>query len=122
MPPAARARLQTYVDRFNAHDFDGVRELLAEDARVEVVGRTLLEGRAAAGRYFGNYATLGDGWTGLPGIVEGRPAILIYGAGGPAGSPLYFILLEWEGERIRFVRDFLHAPYVVESAEYRKLA
>src|SRR5262249_46520554 len=35
-----RVRLAAYVDRFNARDFDAVRDMLAEDVRLELVGRT----------------------------------------------------------------------------------
>src|SRR5712671_8176841 len=52
-----RRRLKTYVERFNAHDFDAVRAMLAEDVRLELVNRVRLEGRKNVAPYFGNYAT-----------------------------------------------------------------
>src|SRR5262249_22272040 len=39
LPEPERARLATYVDRFNARDFDAVRDLLADDVRLELVNR-----------------------------------------------------------------------------------
>ena len=40
-----RTRLKTYVERFNAHDFDAVRAMLAEDVRLEIVNRVRLDGK-----------------------------------------------------------------------------
>ena len=49
-------RLKTYVERFNAHDFDAVRAMLAEDVRLEIVNRVRLDGKTSVAPYFGNYA------------------------------------------------------------------
>src|SRR6266702_2086607 len=68
-------RLARYVDRFNAHDFDAVRDLLAEDVRLELIGRLTLNGKPAVSRYFSNYAGRSD-WHFTVGFVDGRPAIL----------------------------------------------
>ena len=35
----------------------------------------------------------------------------------PDGAPLYFILLDWTGERLLKVRDFRYARYVTDGAE-----
>jgi len=117
LPPLAAAtqvRLQAYIDRFNARDFDSVRRLLAEEVRVDVVGRARLSGRREAGTYFGNYAQVA-GWTLAAGMVEGRPAALVsHSADAP---PSYFILLDWAGDRLSHVRDFRHAPYAMDGAE-----
>src|SRR5712675_406207 len=52
-----RSLLFAYVDRFNARDFDAIRDMLADEVRLEVVLRTTLFGKAAvAGTYFVNYA------------------------------------------------------------------
>ena len=42
-----RSRLAAYVDRFNARDFDAVRDMLGEEVRLELVNRTR---RTAAAR------------------------------------------------------------------------
>ena len=52
---ADRARLAAYTARFNARDFDALRDLLADEVKVEVVNRTRLNGRGEVGRYFTNY-------------------------------------------------------------------
>jgi RNA polymerase sigma-70 factor (ECF subfamily) len=110
-----RARIAAYVDRFNARDFDAVRDMLAEDVRVELVSRTRMRGREVV-TYFGNYCSVDD-WQLVPGLVDGRSAILVYDPREPTARPTYFILLEWEGGKLVGIRDFRHARYVVEGAE-----
>ena len=110
-----RARLAAYADRFNAHDFDAVRDMLAEDVRLELVSRARMRGHEVH-RYFGNYASVDD-WRLVPGQVDGRPAILVCDPKEPEARPAYFVLLEWDGDRLVGIRDFRHARYAVEGAE-----
>ena len=114
---AERARLSAYVERFNARDFDALRDMLAEDVQLELVSRTRLHGRTeVAGRYFGNYSRAGD-WHLAPGFVDRRPALIVHDPHDPARRPAYFILLDWTDGRVATIRDFRHAPYVIEGAE-----
>jgi RNA polymerase sigma-70 factor (ECF subfamily) len=109
-----RLRLTNYVDRFNARDFDAVRDLLAEDVQLEMVNKTRMKGRVEVGQYFSNYTRLSD-WTCVSGRVEQRPAIIVKTPG--SNAPAYFILLNWIGDQVTAIRDFAHARYVVESAD-----
>jgi RNA polymerase sigma-70 factor (ECF subfamily) len=112
-----RSRLALYADRFNARDFDAVRDMLAEEVRLEMVSVTRLKGRNEVGsKYFYNYGRLQD-WSLVPGLVDGRPAAVVRDPADPSGRPVYFILFEWTGERITRIRDFAHARYVVEGAD-----
>jgi len=111
-----RARLKTYVERFNAHDFDAVRAMLAEDVRLELVNRVRLEGKKSVAPYFGNYA-IRPHWRLLPGFVDRRTAILVYDADDPDERLKYFVLLEWAGGKIIGIRDFVFARYAMEDAE-----
>jgi RNA polymerase sigma-70 factor, ECF subfamily len=120
-PPAALsaqelARLAAYADRFNAHDFDAVRDMLAEDVRLELVARTRMQGHQVRTSYFGNYASIDD-WRFVPGQVDGRPAILVYDPSKSEARPTYFILLKWDGDRLVSIRDFRHARYAAEGAD-----
>ena len=112
---ADRQRLAAYVARFNARDFDALRAQLAEDVKVEVVNRTRLSGRGEVGRYFSNYSETND-WHLAPGLVEGRPAVVVLDPAQPAGLPLYFMLIDWQDGRLLAVRDFRYARYVVDGA------
>jgi RNA polymerase sigma-70 factor (ECF subfamily) len=113
---AERARLSAYVEHFNARDFDTVRNMLAEDVRLELVNKTRLKGRTEVGRYFGNYANARD-WRFQLGFVDRRPAIVATDPTHPAQRPTYFILLHWMTDRIGIIRDFRHARYVMEAVE-----
>jgi len=113
-----RARLDAYVARFNARDFDAIRAMIADDIRLELVNRSRLDGKAAVSRYFGNYASAGD-WHLASGLVEGRPAILVFDPQAPGGPPKYFMLLGWVGDKVATIRDFRYASYIVDGAEYR---
>ena len=52
----------------------------------------------------------------MPGLIEGRPGILVHDATDRAGPPRYFILTEWRNGLLVAARDFRHAAYVAESA------
>jgi len=116
-----RERLAAYADRFNARDFDAVRGMLAEDVRLELVARTRMRGGEVRTSYFGNYASIDD-WRLVPGQVDGRPAILVYDPNELAARPTYFVLLEWDGDKLVTIRDFRHARYAAEDAEIVDLA
>jgi len=115
---ADRARLSAYVSHFNARDFDAIRGMIAEDVRLDLVNKTRMNGKAEVSRYFGNYAKVSD-WRLVPGLVEGRPAILVFDPNVAGGRPKYFMLLGWQADRIATIRDFRHASYVIEDADYQ---
>jgi RNA polymerase sigma-70 factor (ECF subfamily) len=113
---ADRERLGIYVAHFNARDFDAIRNLIADDVRLDLVNKTRMNGKAEVSRYFGNYAKVSD-WRLVPGLVEGRPAILVFDPGQPGSAPKYFMLLQWSADKVATIRDFRHAPYVIDGAE-----
>ena len=117
LPKAERDRLGAYVAHFNAHDFDAIRAMIADDVRLELVNKTRLSGKTEVSRYFGNYSGVAD-WHLVPGLVEGRPAILVFDPDQPGAAPKYFMLLQWSGGMVANIRDFRHAPYVIDGAEY----
>jgi RNA polymerase sigma-70 factor (ECF subfamily) len=114
---ADRARLSAYVTHFNARDFDAIRAMIADDVRLELVNKSRLNGKAEVSRYFGNYSKISD-WHLVPGMVEGHPAILVFDPNVPGSGPKYFMLLNWQAGKVATIRDFRHAPYIVDGAEY----
>jgi RNA polymerase sigma-70 factor (ECF subfamily) len=76
-----------------------------------------MRGKAEVSRYFGNYSKVTD-WHLVPGLVEGRPAILVFDPDEPGAAPKYFILLQWAAGKVADIRDFRHAPYAIDGAEY----
>jgi RNA polymerase sigma-70 factor, ECF subfamily len=114
---ADRDRLGAYVAHFNARDFDAIRAMISEDVRLELVSKSRLNGKAEVSRYFGNYDKISD-WHLVPGLLEGRPAILVFDPNERGAPPKYFMLLHWSADKVAAIRDFRHAAYVVEGAEY----
>jgi RNA polymerase sigma-70 factor, ECF subfamily len=110
-----KTHLKLYVERMNARDFDGIRDLLAEDVRLELVNAAQRRGRGGFDSYLGNYERAHN-WRLTVGFVDMRPAVLVLDQGDPLGRPKNFVLIEWRDETVVCVRDFAHAPYVVEDA------
>ncbi len=114
---ADRDRLGDYVAHFNARDFDAIRAMIADDVRLDLVNKTRMNGKAEVSRYFGNYSKVSD-WHLVPGLVEGRPAILVFDPSEPGSGPKYFMLLQWSADKVATIRDFRHASYIIDGAEY----
>jgi RNA polymerase sigma-70 factor (ECF subfamily) len=114
---ADRTRLGAYVEHFNARDFDAIRDMIADDVRLDLVNKTRMNGKAEVSRYFGNYSKAQD-WHLVPGMVEGRPAILVFDPGARSEKPKYFMLLQWSADKVATIRDFRHACYVAEDVEF----
>jgi RNA polymerase sigma-70 factor, ECF subfamily len=111
-----RSLLAAYVERFNARDFDAIRDMLADEVRLDLVAKLRKKGRGEVAPYFHNYARLED-WHLLPGLVDRRPAVLVRNPSDPTEKVGYFILLQWEGDRVANIRDFRFARYATEGAE-----
>jgi RNA polymerase sigma-70 factor, ECF subfamily len=111
-----KSRLKLYVERFNARDFDGIRNLLAEDVRLDLVNHAHRKGLGGFDSYLGNYRRTCN-WRLAVGFVDRRPAILVLDPRDPSGRPKNFSLIEWHGETVLCIRDFAHAPYVMRDAE-----
>lgn len=111
---ADRERLRAYADRFNARDFDALRDLLSEEVRLDLVNRTRLAGRKDVSVYFTRYEQNFGCWL-TPGFAENRAVLLARDPNVSTADIAYVILLDWAEDRIVAIRDFRYAPYVVES-------
>src|SRR6202163_3693200 len=114
---ADRKRLGVYVAHFNARDFDAIRAMIADDVRLDLVSKTRMNGKIEVSKYFGNYSKASDCHV-CPGLVEGHPAILVFDPSEPGSAPKYFMLLQWSADKVAAIRDFRHAAYVIDGAEY----
>ena len=110
--------LRRYADLFNAHNWDGLRALLAAESRLEVVSR-VQHPRAVDAGYYDRYAayTKTEDLRAEAGFVDGVPVIAIFS---PPSSPepAYFVLLEVSAGRISLIRDFRYIPYITIDARY----
>src|SRR6478735_727692 len=116
-PRAVSPGIARYVALFNARDWDGVRALLAEDVRLDLVSRAKRSGREVAS-YVTNYAQKSD-WYLTPGSVDGREVIVVFRERNDP-RPGYFIELEFADERVKAIKDFRYVPYIL--AEPSQLA
>jgi RNA polymerase sigma-70 factor (ECF subfamily) len=117
---AERDRLKAYADRFNARDFDALRELLAEDVRLDLVSRTRLAGRKDVSVYFSRYDGVSD-WRFAAGVADGRPVLLGSDPADASGAVLWAVFLDWADGKITVIRDFKYAPYVMDSLTVSRL-
>jgi RNA polymerase sigma-70 factor (ECF subfamily) len=111
-----RSLLANYIAKFNARDFDAIRNMLGDEVRLDLVARTQMTGRREVGTYFQNYSSIHD-WHLAPGFVDGRPAVLVHDPREASATPAYFVLLQWAGDRVGNIRDFRYARYATEGAE-----
>jgi len=119
--PEQRRRLQDYADRFNARDFDALRDLLAEDVRLDLANRRHLAGKKDVSVYFTRYDSVDD-WRFSVGVAENRLALIVRNPGDPLGLVTHVVLLDWAGEKIAHIRDFKYAPYVMEDMRIAALS
>src|SRR5262245_19174421 len=114
--PEQAARLRDlYIDRFNHRDWDGVRELIATDARVVVVDR--YGGPVDGAPYFGRYARVATPWRIAAGEVDGEPVLLVLERGADVWTPQAIVRLATSGRRIQSIVDYTHCPWVLAAAE-----
>ena len=120
MSDEERSRISTYVQLFRSGDFGAIRDLLADDVKLDLVNRLRLEGRAKTGHYFTRYAEVTK-WRFALGAIEGRPAMLVFDSEGPMDRPAHFVLIDWAHGKVIGIRDFLFAPYVLETIDWLRL-
>ncbi|HEY2560080.1 MAG TPA: sigma-70 family RNA polymerase sigma factor [Caldimonas sp.] len=108
--------LRHYASLFNAHDWDGVRELLAEDVRLDLVSQRKAAGRRAVANYFSNYDRTA-GWHMAPALLEGCEVLAVLAAANDT-VPRYFIELGWRDGRVATIRDFRYVPYIAQEGTF----
>lgn len=113
--PTSSPTVARYVELFNAHDWDGVRALLADDVRLDVVGRAQRAGRRDVSTYFTRYEAIPD-WRVAAARVDGRDAVVVYRHPGDS-RPAYFVALDLVDGRVTHITDFRHVPYILDDAE-----
>jgi RNA polymerase sigma-70 factor (ECF subfamily) len=108
--------IETYLERFNQRDWDGVRALLSEDARLEVVSRT--EGPFAS-PYFQNYSKLSWEWRLGLANVEGTPMVVHFRRQDGEWRPHSVIVIGVEDQKVSLIRDYVHIDYLLSGAQVK---
>lgn len=113
LEPHLRALLDRYAALFNARDWDGVRSLVGDDCRLDLVSKTQSRGKQV-GSYFVRYAREDVELRVVR--LEGRLALGAHLAGGQ--RPAYFVLLEFREGRVSSIRDYRYVPYIASEADF----
>ncbi|HEY6848433.1 MAG TPA: sigma-70 family RNA polymerase sigma factor [Terracidiphilus sp.] len=111
-----RARLTRYVEGFKTGDFDTVRAMLADDVKLDLVAKLRWQGRSEVGQYYGAYAAAKQ-WAYAAGVVDGRAAMLVYDRQISLRTPAYFVALDFDGDRVVSIHDFLYARYAMDGVD-----
>ena len=106
--------MQLYVDRFNRRDWDGVRELISADARLNVAAR--FAGKFADAPYFFNYDNWPWPWKLAVGEVDDEPVVAILRRDADAWTPHSIIRINLIGEKIQEIVDYIHCPWIISAA------
>jgi RNA polymerase sigma-70 factor, ECF subfamily len=106
--------LSLYVERFNRRDWDGLRELIAADARLRVADRFI--GSVADSPYFGNYVRWPMPWRLAVGEVDGEPMIITLYEEPDGWNPKAAVRLEVIDRRVTLITDYLHCPWILPAA------
>jgi len=118
--PEAEQLLGLYVERFNRNDWDGLRELITDDARVRVAD--IYFGPLTGSPYFGRYQRLTTPWRVVVGEVDGEPAVIVLEPGPGGWVPQALVRVELSEGRIVGITDYTHCPWVLSSAESVRFA
>ena len=113
---AHRAELDRYAALFNAADWEGVRALVGEDCRLDLVAKSQRRGKAV-GEYFSRYEK--HAVQVASAVLEGQLALAAFVA--DRATPSYFMLLTWHEGRIQLIRDFRYVAYITDEADFALL-
>jgi RNA polymerase sigma-70 factor (ECF subfamily) len=115
-----RARLIKYVEGFKNGDFDTVRAMLADDVKLDLVAKLGKRGKSEVEQYYARYAAC-EQWAFAAGVVDGRAAMLVYDRAVSLETPAYFVALDFDGDRVVAIHDFLFARYAMDGVDLSPL-
>ena len=107
-----RVRLIKYVEGFKTGEFDTIRAMLAEEVKLDLVAKLRKQGKSEVGEYYAAYAAAKQ-WAYAAGVVDGRAAMLVFDREVSLETPAYFVALDFVGDRVVSVHDFLYARYAM---------
>jgi RNA polymerase sigma-70 factor (ECF subfamily) len=116
--PSERKLLDTYVALFNGRDWKALEDWIGEECRLDLVSKSARLGKKQVSGYFGHYAR--EDVRLAVGRAEGRAVLGAFGPGEPGDRqrPDYVIALDFENDRVAFIRDWRYVPYLMRELEF----
>src|SRR4029450_1062125 len=102
-------------ERFNQRDWDGLRTLIAADARLRVADAFC--GPLAVSPYFSRGAPVRVPGRRAAGEVDGEPAVIILQRLDDRWTPKSAVQLELSGGRVSRIADFGHITWLLDAAD-----
>src|SRR6195256_6307365 len=112
--PELSRLLHLYVDRFNKRDWEGLRELIREDARLRVADR--FAGPIGESPYFGNYERQRVPWRLTVAEGDGELAVVVLRQHRDEWTPDSVARLEVIDQPIVRIVDYAHCAWVLSAA------
>jgi RNA polymerase sigma-70 factor (ECF subfamily) len=112
--PELKRIMLLYIERFNRRDWDGVRELVSADARLNVAER--FAGKFADAPYFFNYDRWPWPWRLALGELDGELVVIVLRRGADAWTPHSAIRMKVLNGQVEQIVDYIHCPWVVPAA------
>jgi RNA polymerase sigma-70 factor (ECF subfamily) len=112
--PELSRLLHVYVDGFNKRDWDGLRKIIAADARLRVADR--FAGTIDESPYFGNYERQAVPWRLAVAEVDGELAIVTLRQYKGDWRPDSIARLQVIDRQIAHIVDYAHCPWVLSAA------
>jgi RNA polymerase sigma-70 factor, ECF subfamily len=109
-----------YVEGFKTGDFDAVRAMLADDVKLDLVAKQRKQGKSEVREYYTAYAAAKQ-WAFAAGVADGRAAMLVYDRRISLETPAYFVALDFDGDHIVSIHDFLYARYAMDGIDLAPL-
>jgi RNA polymerase sigma-70 factor (ECF subfamily) len=110
-----RELVAAYVDCFNRRDWDALGQLIAADARLEVL--EAFEGKLEESGYFARYTALPWRWKLVVARVDGEPVIVHCKLVAGQWRAHAAIRLWWQDGKVVRIRDYAHVDYLLLEAE-----
>jgi len=113
-----RRLLESYVERFNRHDWDGLKQLIQADARMEIVGMPQAVATVHGDRptYFRNYMSLPWEWRFGLAHCDGEPIVVLWRKAGDSWLPQAAVRLWWRNGKVIRIRDYFHVDYLLSHS------
>ena len=108
------AMLELSVSGIKSALVRGVRAMLVDEVKLELISRLKCTGRMQVSSYLSNYDSI-SGWNLVPGWLEDREILAVFPHPHDA-RPGYFVELTVVDGRVTAIRDFRYEPYVMREA------